>query len=168
MKLIVISHPTSFPDEYDVIKSLFENDLEIFDVHKPAYSKEQIEDFLKKIPKKYSDRVILHSHIPSFHSLEEIDEYKADYHYAYLSPVFDSISKKGYTSAFDLKTLGSSLRRLKRNLIALGGIDEDKIEIVREIGFAGVAVLGAVWNSKNPIEKFQRIKEKCAKKDLVF
>ena len=167
MKLIVISSPTPFPNEHQVIESLFENGLDIFDVHKPGYSKEHIEDFLKKIPLTYSDRVVLHSQIPSFHSLEEIDEYKADYHYAYLSPIFDSISKKGYRSAFDLKTLGSSLRQLKRNLIALGGIDEDKIEIVRELGFAGVAVLGAVWNGKYPIEKFRQIKEKCEKKDLV-
>ena len=168
MKLIVISSPTSLPNEHQIIESLFENGLEVFDLHKPDYSKVQTEDFFKKIPLKYSDRVILHSQIPSFHSLEEIDEYKADYNYAYLSPVFDSISKKGYRSNFDLKALRSSLEHLKCNLLALGGIDEDKIKIARELGFAGVAVLGAIWQSKSPIEKFQRIKEKCEKKDLVF
>jgi thiamine monophosphate synthase len=54
-----------------------------------------------------------------------------------------------------------------KNIIALGGIDEDKIALVRKIGFIGVAVLGAIWNSKNPVEKFIRIKAKCEKKDIV-
>ena len=63
----------------------------------------------------------------------------------------------------------SRLAALKgKNIFALGGIDEDKIEICRELGFVGVAILGAIWQRENPIDKFNRIKEKCLKKDLVF
>jgi thiamine-phosphate pyrophosphorylase len=44
-----------------------------------------------------------------------------------------------------------------KQVIALGGIDEDKIEICRALGFSGVAVLGAIWNSTNAVEKFKKI-----------
>ncbi len=172
MKLIVISPPTVFPNEHRVIESLFENGLEIFHIHKPSYSKEETETFIQQIPSKYHNRIALHSHFPKFHSLKELEDCKEKYEYAFLSPIFDSISKVGYKSNFDLQTLQSRVLGTKllkcKNIIALGGIDEDKIETVRELGFAGVAVLGAIWNSENPIEKFKRIKEKCQKKDLVF
>ena len=98
----------------------------------------------------------------SFHNIAGLLTDKTHYEYVFLSPVFDSISKKGYGSKFNPSTLQKSLRLLKcANLIALGGIDEDKIEICRELGFTGAAVLGAIWNSKDPIEKFKRINSLC-------
>ena len=114
----------------------------------------------------------LHSQFPKFHSLEELENHKEKYEYAFLSPIFDSISKVGYKSKFDLQELKRKSPLLlgegQGGVIALGGIDESKIEICRQLGFAGVAVLGAIWQSENPSEKFLRIKEKCQKKDLVF
>ena len=41
----------------------------------------------------------------------------------------------------------------------MGGIDEDKIETAKELGFSGVALLGAIWQSEQPVEKFKRIYE---------
>jgi thiamine-phosphate pyrophosphorylase len=163
MRLIVISSAISVPNEHEIITSLFENGLEIFHIHKPSFSKEEIKTFVQQIPFKYHNRIALHSDFPKFHSLKELEEYKGKHEYAFLSPIFDSISKVGYKSNFDLGTLQKSLRLLKcaENLFALGGIDEDKIETCCKLCFTGVAVLGAIWNNNNPLEKFIKLKSIC-------
>ncbi len=175
MKLIVISNPTALPNEINLANKLFENGLEIFHIHKPSHSKEETETFIQQIPQKYHSRIASHSRFPKFHSLKELEDCKEKYEYAFLSPIFDSISKVGYKSKFSHRLHKFSQIKSElisaisgKNIIALGGIDEDKIETCRKLGFAGVAVLGAIWQSKNPLEKFKRIKEKWQKKDLVF
>ena len=159
MKIIVISSPIAVPNEHEIINSLFEEGLEIFQLHKPSFSKEEMKQFVQQIPFKYHNRIALHSSFPKFHSFKELEEHKEKYEYAFLSPIFDSISKVDYKSKFDLKELKEKIAN--KNIIALGGIDEDKIKICSEMGFAGVAVLGAIWNSKSPKEKFIKLKSIC-------
>ena len=176
MKLIVISSPAPVSNEHEIINSLFEVGLELFHIHKLDFGKEEIKDFIQQIPSKYHGKVFLHSDFPKFHSLEELKSYKGEkYNYAFLSPIFDSISKKDYKSKFSHRL--HKFSQIKSELIsaisgkavvALGGIDESKIETCREFGFTGIAVLGAIWSSTNPVKKFKRIKEKCQKKDLTF
>ena len=171
MKLIVISSPVSVPNEIGIIESLFENGLEIFQIHKSNFSEEETQNYIQQFPQKYHNKIFLHSRFPKFHSLKELEDYKEKYEYAFLSPIFDSISKVGYKSNFDLQEIKSFLQKQKAlpfgeglggaSIIALGGIDETKIEICRQLGFAGVAVLGAIWNSKNPVEKFNTIQQLC-------
>lgn len=169
MKLIVISSPSAVPNEHEIINSLFEEGLEVFHIHKPDFSKEQIKDFIQKISSKYHSRIAQHSDFPKFHSLKKLEDCKEKYEYAFLSPIFDSISKSVYKSKFNFQELKNSpLLRWDAAVIALGGIDEDKIETCREIGFTGVAVLGAIWQNGNPLEKYKRLKFLCQKKDLVF
>lgn len=190
MKLIVISSPIAVPNEYEIINSLFENGLEIFQIHKPAFSEEKIKNYIQQIPSEHHNRIFLHYKFPKFHSLEELKRNfpaRLNRHllkntiinrgtYFFLSPIFDSISKQGYKSKFDLHELKMFLQKQnplsnggrRWEVFALGGIDEDKIKICREVGFAGVAVCGAIWKSKNPVEKFLKIKEKCCQKDLMF
>jgi thiamine-phosphate pyrophosphorylase len=92
----------------------------------------------------------------SFHSVEEILACDYNYEYAFLSPIFDSISKKGYTSKFNQSELKSflSTHGKKMELIALGGINEETVHQAIDLGFDGIAVLGAIWNSKNPVKHF--------------
>ncbi|MES2284387.1 MAG: thiamine phosphate synthase [Bacteroidota bacterium] len=112
----------------------------------------------------------------SFHSLDEVEKFENKFDYGFLSPVFDSISKEGYKRKFDFSELKMYFlnRKVLNNrtgnglLIALGGIDEDKIEKVKELGFSGIALLGAIWKSENPVEKFKRIKEQWLKKELMY
>lgn len=188
MKLIVISSPKNFQSEHQLIEELFVEGLKYFHLRKPTFTKKKIENFIKQIPERYYNRIVLHSHhalaekynlkgmhvkshqlkeklnhqqiliSTSFHSLEEIEKCEYNYDYAFLSPVFNSISKIGYTSKFNTATLQLSEKLLKyKKIIALGGIDEDKINIVKEIGFDGIALLGVIWQAKNPIEKFKRV-----------
>ena len=42
-------------------------------------------------------------------------------------------------------------------IIGLGGINEENIAMVKKSGFDGVALLGAIWESENPIAAFGKI-----------
>lgn len=85
----------------------------------------------------------------SCHSFEEIENLEYDFDYVFLSPVFDSISKENYKSGFKFDELKSFLaKNNKHKIIALGGVTEDKIETVKEMGFDGFAILGDFWINK--------------------
>lgn len=74
-----------------------------------------------------------------------------------LSPVFDSISKKGYKATVDADF---RIAQLPCKILALGGIDEQTAPKARSMGFSGIAAMGAVW--KNPslsINAFERIQQ---------
>ena len=153
-------------NEQEIINSLFEAGMEVFQVHKPLFSEKEIQNYIQKIPAKYHNKITLHSQYLKFHSLKELEVCKEKYEYVFLSPIFDSISKSGYKSAFDLDELKNSPLIFSRRgaggeVFALGGIDEDKIELVSELGFDGVGVLGALWSNKNPIEKFKQLFSLC-------
>jgi thiamine-phosphate pyrophosphorylase len=69
--------------------------------------------------------------------------------YLFLGPIFDSISKENYTSRFpesllyDLKDKGV----INEKIIALGGINKENMHKVKDYGFGGVAILGALWEN---------------------
>lgn len=165
--IIVISNPTAIKDEYSIIHQLFEQGLDSFHIYKPHFFSEQIAAFKQQISTKYHSKIVLHAEYFKFHSLKELENCKEKYDYAFLSPVFDSISKAGYESHMDLKEVEKVLKNREDKIIALGGIDEDKIDTVKALGFSGIALLGAIWKSDNPVEKFKQIKEKWLKSELV-
>ena len=84
----------------------------------------------------------------SCHSLEEVKRYKSICGYVFLSPIFDSVSKQGYASAFTDETLkqASSDGVIDGKVVALGGVTPDKISYLRQLGFGGAAMLGCVNN----------------------
>lgn len=175
MKLIIITPPKNEKGEISTIKSLFEHGLECLHVRKPELSKDEIEDYINEIPAIYHSKVVLHSDYPKFHSLEELKGYTGKAEYAFLAPVFDSISKTGHKSPFtdrlyNFLRFDPELHKAIKNkkIIALGGVDEDKIDLLRKTGFYGVAILGALWQAKDPLAKFLRLKAKCEKTDLVY
>jgi len=161
--IVVISHPDSIEGEFRILHQLFDAGLEFFHLHKPDFSSRDMEAYYAKIPEKYQHRVSLHNKHLKFHSLKELEEYPMKYEYALLSPVFNSISKEGYKSAYDLKELEKCIKGRKEKIIALGGIDGDKIEKVKEIGFSGIALLGAIWLNKDPVRSYKKIREKWMK-----
>lgn len=87
----------------------------------------------------------------SFHSKEEIKDCKADFEYVLLSPVFGSISKKGYEGKrFDVNDLDVTV-------IGMGGINEDTIQKTFDLGFKGIGVLGGIWNTDDSLASFKKI-----------
>ena len=97
----------------------------------------------------------------SFHHLQELVNNEFAYEYVFLSPVFNSLSKTGYHAAFDLNTLEQPLQQSTHKVIALGGVRASNIEQVKEAGFNGAAVLGAVWQSENPVKAFLEIQKQA-------
>ena len=91
----------------------------------------------------------------STHSIEKFNGLSDVFDYAFLSPVFPSISKENYQSEINLFEALKSRTNFKTKLIALGGISSDKIKITLKKGFDDVALLGTIWKSKNPIENFK-------------
>lgn len=90
----------------------------------------------------------------SCHSFEEIGSLAFTPDYVFLSPVFDSISKPGYNTAFDLNLLKEKLKTVPVPVVALGGITPDKVTACRKAGFDGVALLGYIW--EKPSEALSR------------
>ncbi len=78
----------------------------------------------------------------SFHTIEELKESTLPLDYATLSPIFDSISKAGYHSRFDIDMLCNILPALNIPVIALGSSTTQTFYPLRESGFAGAAMLG--------------------------
>jgi thiamine-phosphate pyrophosphorylase len=91
----------------------------------------------------------------STHSIEEFNALSDVFNYAFLSPVFPSISKEKYKSETDLFEAIKKRTNYNTKLIALGGITSDKIKTTLEFGFDDVALLGTIWNTNNPIENFK-------------
>lgn len=99
----------------------------------------------------------------SFHNLEEAasDQWGA-LDYAFLSPVFDSISKVGYPSAgFNPAAVAWVTGRNSVPLIALGGITAERVGQVAAMGFRGVAVIGTVWGADDPLKAAQEMQHAC-------
>jgi thiamine-phosphate pyrophosphorylase len=96
----------------------------------------------------------------SIHSVADHQNLGTHFKYAFLSPVFDSISKPNYQACeFNLTKID---KNSPTKLIALGGINETNCQKAYEMGFDGIAVLGAIWNSENKIEAFKQISQMCA------
>jgi thiamine-phosphate pyrophosphorylase len=89
----------------------------------------------------------------SCHAMQEIEALPNHFDACFLSPIFPSISKKGYKGNFDFDAVSRFVETKQKILItALGGICESNIQQVQNMGFNGAAVLGTVWG-ENPMKE---------------
>jgi len=89
----------------------------------------------------------------SFHDLEAVNAHVIPFDYCFLSPVFSSISKQGYKGKrFDVT-------HIPKKIIALGGIQTQTVKTTIDLGYQGVGILGAIWQSKTPIKSFKGIQK---------
>lgn len=193
--LIIISYPEFFQEEINAVNTLFDCGLEYFHLRKPDAGIDEISEYIENIPEKYRERIRVHSNYElidkygiggahlktsdspintkyslsvSCHSFNEIDSLNNNFEYYFLSPVFDSISKKGYKSAFETSELKRGLvNRANKKIIALGGINDVNIEIIKGLSFSGAAILGYIWeefvqdkNLNNLIKRYEKISDK--------
>ncbi len=100
----------------------------------------------------------------SFHRLDELLQDKINFEYVIYSPVFQSISKQGYTPSVKPEILKDFLKsnknKIKYPVIALGGITGDNIMQAVKLGFNGAACIGYIWENSNPIEQFNKLQNK--------
>ena len=177
MLWLVITSPSFFPGEAAFIHRLFANGVDIVHLRKPGATADDCARLLDGLTSDDRRRIVIHdffelvqpyglkgihlnarrSTVPdgyeghvsrSCHSLEEVKRYKGICGYVFLSPIFDSVSKQGYASAFTDETLkqASSDGVIDGKVVALGGVTPDKISYLRQLGFGGAAMLGCVNN----------------------
>ncbi len=188
MKLAVITQPFFFDSEALMINQMFDAGLEKLHLRKPGASSVRLERFLAEISENRLDRIVVHSHFElvgkwglrgahfgkdrsmdiigftgtksfSCHSFEEVIEYKPHCDYVFLSPVFNSISKPGYSSAFTDAELVCAVRCgvTDSKVFALGGVTEGALPYLAQRGFGGAAVLGDVWENADPPERVRKL-----------
>ena len=102
----------------------------------------------------------------SIHSLDDLNEDLSGWDYVFLSPVFTSISKLDHGPKWESSQLSAALQYCKdayrTRVYALGGVDDTRVEEVVNMGFDGVALLGAVWTTRYPLESFLKVQEALA------
>lgn len=167
---IAITKPEFIAGESQQIEQLLDHGFDFVHIRKPDASLRDVKNLIENIPYRLRKRLKLHGHFEllnefnlggahlnsrcpvappaashlsrSCHSLQEVEKAEG-MDYLFLSPIFDSISKTGYKSAFNLDEIKGKIAG--KNVIALGGVTEDKIPLLRNAGFIGAAMLGAAW-----------------------
>jgi thiamine-phosphate pyrophosphorylase len=91
----------------------------------------------------------------SVHCIDDFNALNNIFEYAFLSPIFLSISKENYFSKTDLLETVKKRTNYDTKLIALGGIEPKNTELALEKGFDNVALLGTIWNKNNPLKNFK-------------
>ena len=91
----------------------------------------------------------------SIHQIEAYDILPASFEYTFFGPVFNSISKRGYTSVLPDSFI-FPVQRGNQKVIAIGGVDATNIQQVKQMQFNGAAVLGTIW--QKPRESIQQFK----------
>ena len=174
---IVITMPTFFCGEAEqIVRHLHSGRVDLVHIRKPGATSEETEQLIRQIPASLRPRLVLHDHFHlaqqyglhgvhlnsrnsqppegwtgsvsrSCHSMEELSCWKDRCHYLSLSPIFDSISKSGYLSAFSPDAIAQARSQgiIDLEVLALGGVTFDKIEAVRSMGFGGAMILGDAW-----------------------
>jgi thiamine-phosphate pyrophosphorylase len=94
----------------------------------------------------------------SFHGWEEIRETENQFDYLFISPVFDSISKKGYEACIDLEqAIGVKKQLGFTKIVGLGGVAANNLASLEDYGLDGAALLGTIWQSANPEKAFEAV-----------
>mmetsp|Transcript_11192 Transcript_11192/g.33565 ORF Transcript_11192/g.33565 Transcript_11192/m.33565 type:complete len:233 (+) Transcript_11192:154-852(+) len=97
----------------------------------------------------------------AFHDLTQLQQpWGLALDYAFLSPIYDSISKQGYgAAAFERNQLQATLANCPTPIVALGGITAGRLNDLRICGFAGAAVIGSVWQAADPVEAYEQLQQ---------
>lgn len=180
MKKIVISYPDFFTGEADnLIRVLRRGDIWRVHIRKPGHSADDVRQLIEALPRSWRYKISIHDHpdlakdyglggvhlngrsvtVPhewrglvsrSLHTLDEIG--KTEYDYAFLSPVFPSISKPGYSPTLSPDEIKAAVND---KIFALGGVTEKRLDEVEKMGFGGAVFLGSVWLRQLDMDAFR-------------
>ena len=157
MLWIVVTSPVFLSDEATFLHRLLANGVDIIHLRKPGASAADCARLLEELSAEDRSHIVVHDffelaepyglrgihlnarrnivpegysgHVSrSCHSLEEVKQHKDNCNYVFLSPIFDSVSKQGYASAFTDATLRQASEQgiLDNKVVALGGVTPDK------------------------------------------
>ncbi len=104
----------------------------------------------------------------SCHQIEAIRLLLPLYGTLLFGPVFPSLSKSGYGPPpgfpwADLRAILAGKSPEDARVLAIGGVTGPGLTRCRELGFDGAAVLGAVWNERDPVAAYMGIREAAAR-----
>lgn len=184
---IVITQPFFFEGEAEqIVRLLEERGVSLVHIRKPDSTAQQVAGLIEAIPGRLHSRLVLHDHhhlaqkyglygihlnsrnpLPpagwegavsrSCHTFDEVAEWKQRCTYLSLSPIFDSISKQGYKSAFTREEIADAARQgiIDHKVYALGGITFARLPEAEQMGFGGGMILGDAWNDSplTPLSK---------------
>lgn len=134
MKLIVVTAPTFFVEEDQIITALFDEGLDILHLRKPDTPPQYAERLLTLIPDKYHRRIVTHEHFYlkeeynlmgihlnsrnleepenysghiscTCHTLEEVADRKSIYNYVFMSPIFNCITHTEISAQYTAEQL---------------------------------------------------------------
>lgn len=176
MMRIVITRPEFAEDEAKDIVDMLNRGADRVHIRKPGAPSGKIAGLLDEIPMEYRKQLSLHDgfelaeaygiggvHLNSrnpeppagftglvsrsCHSTEELTLH-VGLDYLFLSPVYPSISKSGYSNDGLLAEFAELPDKhfLFPPVIALGGIRPYNTQELERIGFAGIAMVGAAWS----------------------
>lgn len=159
-------------DEAAKIEQVLKAGIDYVHIRKPNVKINELRELISAINPVYHPKLKLHDHFSlihefniggvhlnsrnltapddaksvtrSCHSVEELEDCSG-FEYVTLSPIFDSISKQGYKSAFNLDDLTDKIEN--KNVIALGGVTPYSFSLLSQAGFVGAAMLGCVWGN---------------------
>lgn len=178
MKFIVITSPVFIPGEATLVTTLFDCGIDALHLRKPEATEEECAALVNDIPEAYRRQIVVHDHFrlcrdyrlmgihinsrnpqppaglrygslsASCHSVAEVAGRKKHCDYVFMSPVFDSISKRGYGAAYSRSELDEAAAKgiIDSRVMALGGVSLENIGQLRRWRFGGAAFLGDVWN----------------------
>lgn len=175
MLMIAITSAKAIDGEAATIRRLLANGFDIVHLRKPEADIDYCRTLLRELSPEERGRIVIHDHLSlyeefslrgahlnrnithyadgyngsrsrSCHTFAEVVEHKEECDYLFLSPIFDSISKQGYHSAFSHAELQVAAAEgiIDSRVVALGGVSRDKIEYLRSLNFGGAAMLGAL------------------------
>ena len=176
-QIVIITSPRFFPGEAEMLSLLLGGlDCRVH-LRKPGCTERQMRGLIEALPEEFRPELTLQDHLSlapeygvggvhptsrfpvvpegwtglvsrSCHALGEVAMCR-DADYVFLSPVFDSISKSGYSSAFTDAQLRSA-PEIDGHVYALGGVRPEHFPLLAEYGFGGAALLGHVWRDCSP------------------
>ena len=186
MKIIAITTPKVTTTDALIIKSLLDQGIYSIHLRKPESTIEECRELLSQLSDAERAKIVVHDfpqlyeefslkgiHINknitslpdgyngfktrSCHSFEEIEKYKDEYDYIFLSPIFDSISKVGYRAGFRKEELQEASMKgiIDEKVVALGGVIFESIAYLKGLNFGGVAMIGGIYN----IDGLNRLKD---------
>ena len=170
--LAVITAPGEVQGEADILEGMLEAGLQRLHIRKPGGS---VAPLWTRLAPRWGSKIVVHGgqELPdlegnihgvikgarsvSVHSWEELMRLPPGLDYAFISPVFDSISKPDYPA--NSKLLQMPPGPYPCRPVGLGGVNAQNIERMIEMGWTGAAVLGWIWKQpRHAMDRFEQLK----------
>ena len=179
MKLAIMTKSTFFVEEDKILATLFEEGLDNLHLYKPDTSPIYSERLLSLLPEETYNKITVHSHfylkeeyrLAGIHldstsepipvgykgkisrtcsDLTELKEIKKQSAYVFLGNIFQSQSDPA-APTLNINELEYAAERglIDKKVFAIGGINADNIQLVRELGFGGVVICDDLWSKFN-------------------